>query len=59
MRLINKADPSTFQIYTGYAMVNQTDGKPALAGFFEAFQGTGAVAQRNLFGWFATPQVIQ
>lgn len=59
MRLINQNDPSTFQIFTGYLMVTQADGSLALAGSFEAFQGTGATAQRVIYGWYATPQVIQ
>ena len=59
MRLINQNDSSTFQIFTGYLIVTQADGSLALAGSFEAFQGTGATAQRVIYGWYATPQVIQ
>ena len=59
MRLINRNDPSTFQIYTGYLMKSTTDGSLALAGSFEAFAGTGAVAQRVIYGWYATPVSAQ
>ena len=55
MRLTNPSDPSTFQIYTGFLFRNQNGGDMlyTLTGFFEAFQGTGGVAQRVLYGWFA------
>ena len=53
MRLVDSGDPSTFQIFTGYLMHSQDDGSLALAGSFEAFQGTGAVAQRIIYGWYA------
>jgi hypothetical protein len=54
MRIINQNDPSTYQIYTGYYMDPQTPGElPALAGSFEAFGGTGGIAQRVVFGWYA------
>ena len=49
LRVTNAADPSTFQVYTGYLM---DDGK-TLAGSFEAFTGSGATAERSVFGWFA------
>lgn len=55
MRVINPGDPSTFQIYTGYLMTSQADGSLAFAGSFEAFQGTGAIAQRVIYGWYALP----
>jgi hypothetical protein len=29
-----------------------------ITGFSEAFQGTGGVAQRVLYGWFATITVV-
>jgi hypothetical protein len=58
MRLTNPGDPSTFQTYTGYLFVTQpgtesTSGTANLAGSFEAFAGTGATAQRVLYGWYA------
>ena len=56
MRLFGPDNPSTFQIYTGYLMVPQPGVTLALAGTFEAFQGSGGTAQQSLFGWFATAQ---
>ena len=64
MRLCEPNDPSTFQIYTGYLFTNPI--KPdaggtltyTLTGFFEAFSGTGGVAQRVLYGWFARVTII-
>lgn len=53
MRIIEPENPSTFQIYTGYLMQSQTDRSLAFAGSFEAFQGTGAVANRVIYGWYA------
>jgi len=55
MRIIEPSDPSTFQIFTGYLFRNCDTGGClyTLAGSFEAFAGTGAVAQRTLYGWFA------
>src|SRR5947207_1324080 len=54
MRLINRNDPTTFQIFTGYLMQGVNDGSLALAGSFEGFSGTGAVAERVIYGWYAT-----
>ena len=54
MRVSNPADPSTNQIYTGYLMEPQGNQPMALAGSFEAFQGSGGAATRSIFGWFAT-----
>jgi hypothetical protein len=51
IRLIDKNNPSTFQIFTGYL---HSDGK-AISGTFEAFQGTGGTAKQSVCGWFATP----
>ncbi len=64
MRIITASDPSRLQIYTGYLF--KTPPRPragqnftyTLSGFFEAFAGTGASAQRNLFGWYASITVI-
>jgi hypothetical protein len=53
LRIINAADPSTLQIYTGYLMQSQNDGSLSFAGSFEAFKGTGAYAQRVVYGWYA------
>jgi hypothetical protein len=55
IRVIDQADPSTYQIFTGYRMDPQPGLTLAMAGSFEAFQGTGATAERVLYGWFATP----
>lgn len=55
LRIINAADPSTSQVFTGYLFQN-IQGKDTvytLTGSFEAFAGTGAVAQRTLYGWYA------
>lgn len=54
IRVINPDDPTTFQIFTGYLMQNTDDGRLSLAGSFEGFQGTGAVASRVIYGWYAT-----
>lgn len=64
MRIIAADKPSTLQIYTGYLF--QTPNRPApgqdttftLTGSFEAFAGTGAVAERILYGWLASIEVI-
>lgn len=50
MRVVDKNNPSSFQIYTGYLMNTNT----TIAGSFEAFKGPGATAKRSVFGWFAT-----
>jgi hypothetical protein len=50
------------QIYTGFRFDNErdhlTDRTHTLAVYFEAFQGTGAVASRVLYGWVATTTVV-
>lgn len=51
LRISNPADPSTMQVYTGHMFSNGA--QRTLAGAFEAFQGTGAVARRVKYGWFA------
>lgn len=62
VRVINQDDPSANQIYTGFRFDNErdhlTDRTHTLAGYFEAFQGTGAVASRVLYGWVATTTVV-
>jgi len=51
LRIINANDPTTLQIFTGYLFVN---GKTStIAGGFEAFAGSGGVASRAIYGWFA------
>jgi len=59
MRVITASDPTTFQVFTGYLMQPQPgSGLPvSLAGSFEAFRGTGAVAQRPLYGWCAQRRI--
>lgn len=56
IRIPNGAQPNAHQIYTGYKF-SWTDkaGNTAhcLAGSFEAFAGTGASVERNIFGWYA------
>src|SRR5947209_2329195 len=47
-------DPSTYQVYTGYQF---SQGGSTLAGTFEAFGGSGGVAQRTVFGWVAVKQI--
>jgi hypothetical protein len=54
MRIIKRDDPTTFQVYTGYMMRGVNDGRYALAGSIEGFAGTGAYAERVLYGWYAT-----
>jgi len=54
MRLIKRDDPTTFQIYTGYLMRGVNDDRYSLAGSFEGFAGTGAYAERVIYGWYAT-----
>jgi hypothetical protein len=62
MRVINRNDPSTFQVFTGYqcatnpGVVFNPPGdvtQLTFAGTFEGFSGTGATAQRGVYGWFA------
>jgi hypothetical protein len=50
-RVINQADPSTMQIYTGCMFQNANTF--TIAGTFQAFSGTGANPMRSVFGWFA------
>jgi hypothetical protein len=55
IRMTDPRNPKTSQVYTGYMMEHQGNGGLALAGSFEAFQGTGASAQRVVYGWYAFP----
>lgn len=59
VRIIDEADPSTFQIYTGYLFANPgTAGSNSLAGSFEAFRGSGATPSRTVFGWLAQITIV-
>jgi hypothetical protein len=52
--------PERLQTFTGYmfpASVSQPAGVQQLAGYFEAFAGTGGSAPRNVFGWYAVKYV--
>jgi hypothetical protein len=49
--------PDLIQIYTGHMFpcsVSAPAGAQCIEGTFQAFQGTGATAPRNVFGWYAT-----
>jgi hypothetical protein len=60
MRITDALNVTTFQIYTGFLFNdNNNPNHYWLTGYFEAFQGTGAVAQRVLYGWFADTFPIQ
>lgn len=65
MRIIKPSDPSSIQIYTGYLFKHSgsLDGRGdvtyTLTGYFEAFAGTGATAQRTLYGWYAQIGIVQ
>lgn len=56
IRIPKGAQPNAHQIYTGYKF-SWTDKAGTmvhcLAGSFEAFAGTGASVERNVFGWYA------
>jgi len=59
IRIPSNNNPSSYQIYTGFLMSPQPpDSDQALAGSFEAFAGTGAIAQRPVYGWYATPFLV-
>jgi hypothetical protein len=51
VRLPNPSDPSTAQVWNGYLFSNAT--LHTLAGSFEGFQGSGSIARRTTYGWFA------
>jgi len=57
IRVIDQNNPEINQVYTGYMFDNHLDkANPVthtLTGEFEAFKGTGGVANRSLYGWFA------
>jgi hypothetical protein len=58
IRARNPADPSTFEIYTGFLFpenhAQPNNGRSELAGYFEAFTDSGGSPSRSLFGWFAS-----
>ena len=60
VRKTDPADPTTFQIYTGYLFQTPpgNDLSYTLAGTFEAFAGTGATARATVYGWYATVTLI-
>lgn len=61
VRIINRADPTSYQIFTGFLFTpafrlntgQQGEVAQMLTGYFEAFSGSGATAQRTLYGWHA------
>lgn len=61
IREISLDTPAINQIYTGFLLDNRSTGDRTyiLTGYYEAFQGSGAVAQRVLYGWYATIRVIE
>jgi hypothetical protein len=64
-RLLNPAEPSTVQLYTGYLF--RTPGglrgvgtaTHTLTGSFTALAGTGATAARATYGWYAQQGVLE
>jgi hypothetical protein len=65
VRILNPADPSTVQLYTGYLF--RTPGglrgvgaaTYTLAGSFTALAGTGATTVRAVYGWYAQQAVAE
>lgn len=55
LRILSTTNPSANQIYTGYLFQNAA--LFTLAGYFEAFAGSGGTTQRHRFGWFARRRV--
>jgi hypothetical protein len=57
LRILDPADPSTVQVYTGY-LSSHLEGIDlivyTLLGSYQAFSGPDVTAQRNVFGWSAT-----
>jgi hypothetical protein len=47
------ADPGQTQVYTGYYWPDASSNVDNLAGFFEAFAGSGASVPRHRYGWEA------
>lgn len=50
---MSRDNSSFIQIYTGYLFYTPRTAKYTLAGYFEAFEGTGGTSSRNVFGWYA------
>lgn len=55
-RVAHPNNPAALQIFTGYLVQPQPDSgtSVALTGYYEGFRGTGAVARRSIYGWYAT-----
>lgn len=65
LRIPSSGKSDAYQVYTGYWWQNALADLKAgsglrhfLAGSFEAFKGTGAVAQRILYGWSAQHDLL-
>ncbi|MDQ4144817.1 MAG: hypothetical protein M3198_13980 [Actinomycetota bacterium] len=62
VRGVNPTDPAKVQLYRGYQFGNEDENRTdfiwTLAGSFEALGGTGATANRTVYGWFARLQQI-
>ena len=64
LRLINLIIPDTYQVFTGYQFCIPTDCNSTgtnvitLAGYFEAFSGTGGTATRSVYGWYVETSKI-
>jgi hypothetical protein len=54
-RLIDTADPATWQIYTGFLIEGTS---PVLTGYFDAFSRAGGGAERFTYGWKATKGLL-
>jgi hypothetical protein len=55
-RLIDPADPSTWETFTGFLIEGAS---PVLAGHFVAFSRAGGQAARFTYGWKATKGLLQ
>ncbi len=61
VRVISQSDPSVNQINAGFRFDNERTTwltAHTLTGYFEAFQGSGAVSSRVLYGWVASITVV-
>ena len=52
-RMAVPGDITSAQVFTGRVLPNLTGGRFSVVGTFDAYQGTGATAQRGTFGWVA------
>jgi len=65
VRILDPADPSTAQLFTGYLFRNAGglrgvgNATHTLAGSFTALAGTGATASRPVYGWYAQQGVTE